>query len=182
MGGSNDLSNLLTVTIEEHAELHRKLWEEHGKDYDYIAWKALSGQISSSEAILLAIKKSTDDRLKSGTHHLLTLSKQRVEKGTHHFLDSKFQSVQGKKGSKQAIQNGNHISLKPEVCSDLNKKRIGNGTHRFLDKELQKSLVERALREGTHSSQKIHICDKCGKIGKGGAMKRYHFENCKKVL
>jgi len=49
MGGSNDLSNLVELTIEEHAEAHRKLYESHGKWQDYVAWKALSGQIDSDE-------------------------------------------------------------------------------------------------------------------------------------
>ena len=45
MGGSDDSSNLIQLTIEEHAEAHKKLWEEHGKWQDKIAWKTLSGQI-----------------------------------------------------------------------------------------------------------------------------------------
>ena len=50
MGGSNDPSNLIELTIEEHAEAHRKLWEEHNCWQDKIAWKTLSGQISIQEA------------------------------------------------------------------------------------------------------------------------------------
>ena len=46
MGGSDDSSNLIQLTIEEHAEAHKKLWDEHGKWQDKIAWKTLSGQIS----------------------------------------------------------------------------------------------------------------------------------------
>ena len=49
MGGTDDSSNLIELTIEEHAEAHRKLWEEHGKWQDYIAWQGLSGYIASKE-------------------------------------------------------------------------------------------------------------------------------------
>lgn len=49
MGGSNDPSNLIELTVEEHAEAHRKLYEEHGHWQDHIAWKALSGQIGKEE-------------------------------------------------------------------------------------------------------------------------------------
>jgi hypothetical protein len=49
MGGSDEPENLIELTIEEHAEAHRKLWEEHGKWQDFMAWKALSGQISGDE-------------------------------------------------------------------------------------------------------------------------------------
>ena len=46
MGGTDSSDNLILLTIEEHAEAHRKLWEEHGKWQDKIAWQTLSGQIS----------------------------------------------------------------------------------------------------------------------------------------
>ena len=49
-GGSNDSSNLIELTVEEHAEAHRLLWEQHGRWQDKIAWKTLSGQISIQEA------------------------------------------------------------------------------------------------------------------------------------
>lgn len=49
-GGTNDPSNLIQLTVEEHAEAHRKLWEQHGRWQDKIAWKTLSGQITIQEA------------------------------------------------------------------------------------------------------------------------------------
>jgi hypothetical protein len=49
MGGSDDPSNLIELTIEEHAEAHKTLWETHGKTEDYVAWKALSGNIDMVE-------------------------------------------------------------------------------------------------------------------------------------
>lgn len=49
-GGTDDPSNIVVLTIEEHAEAHRKLFEEYGRWQDRIAWKFLSGQINSAEA------------------------------------------------------------------------------------------------------------------------------------
>jgi hypothetical protein len=46
MGGTDSSDNLILLSIEEHAEAHRKLWEEQGKWQDKIAWQTLSGQIS----------------------------------------------------------------------------------------------------------------------------------------
>ena len=54
MGGSDDQSNLIELTVEEHAEAHRILFKEHGRWQDKIAWKMLSGQINNAEAIRLA--------------------------------------------------------------------------------------------------------------------------------
>lgn len=56
MGGTNDKDNLIELTVEEHAEAHRKLYEEHGKQQDLVAWKSLSKQIGKEE-IWLATSK-----------------------------------------------------------------------------------------------------------------------------
>lgn len=50
MGGSDDPSNLIECSIEEHANFHKELWEKHGQEWDRIAWLSLSGQINVSEA------------------------------------------------------------------------------------------------------------------------------------
>ena len=50
MGGSNDPSNLIEVSVEEHAELHLSLYLEYGHWQDWVAWNALSGQITIDEA------------------------------------------------------------------------------------------------------------------------------------
>ena len=50
MGGDDSATNLVKLTIEEHAEAHRKLYEEHGNKFDYIAYMALSNQIGHEEA------------------------------------------------------------------------------------------------------------------------------------
>ena len=49
MGGSNDPTNLLEVTVEEHAELHLALYLEHGKREDWIAFHMLAGKTTDKE-------------------------------------------------------------------------------------------------------------------------------------
>jgi hypothetical protein len=44
MGGTNDPSNLIELTVEEHAEAHRLLYEQHGKYEDLLAYRCLAGQ------------------------------------------------------------------------------------------------------------------------------------------
>ena len=68
MGGNDDPSNLIKLTIEEHAEAHRLLYEQHGNKFDYIAYMALSNQIGYEEANymkLLGPKKWTEKGLAS---------------------------------------------------------------------------------------------------------------------
>ena len=55
-GGTDDPSNLVLLTVEEHAEAHKKLWEQYGRWQDKIAWQTLSGQISIQEARLKMMK------------------------------------------------------------------------------------------------------------------------------
>lgn len=50
MGGTDDPSNLVEVTIEQHAELHLDLYLQHGQMGDWLAYHMLSGQISAQEA------------------------------------------------------------------------------------------------------------------------------------
>lgn len=49
MGGTDDPSNLVKLTVEEHALAHKQLWEKHGKNEDYLAYRCLSSQISNQE-------------------------------------------------------------------------------------------------------------------------------------
>lgn len=48
-GGTDDPSNLVRLTIEEHAEAHRILWETHGRLGDKVAWLMLSGRTEEGE-------------------------------------------------------------------------------------------------------------------------------------
>jgi len=55
MGGSDDPSNLIELTIEEHAKAHFDLWKKFGRIEDKIAWECLSGRnLSEEERIILS--------------------------------------------------------------------------------------------------------------------------------
>ena len=49
MGGTDDPSNLVELTVREHAIAHLKLFEEHGNWKDLFAYKALTGQIETDD-------------------------------------------------------------------------------------------------------------------------------------
>ena len=51
MGGSDDPSNLIELTVEEHAEAHRLLYETHGHTQDKVAWLGLAGIMPYAEII-----------------------------------------------------------------------------------------------------------------------------------
>ena len=49
MGGTDDPSNLIELTIEEHAEAHRLLYEQYGNWQDKVAWQGLLGLMSHEQ-------------------------------------------------------------------------------------------------------------------------------------
>ena len=49
----NDKSNLIELTVPEHAEAHKKLYEEYNNEYDRLAWKGLLGIIGKEEIVRL---------------------------------------------------------------------------------------------------------------------------------
>jgi hypothetical protein len=50
-GGTNDSTNLVELTVEEHAEAHKALYEQYGLLEDKLAWKGLVGLIDTAEII-----------------------------------------------------------------------------------------------------------------------------------
>ena len=49
MGGTDDPTNLVELSISEHAEAHRILYEKYGKWEDMVAWKGLAKIIPSEK-------------------------------------------------------------------------------------------------------------------------------------
>ena len=62
-GGTDDPSNLVEVSVEQHAELHLALYLEHGYVEDWVAAMALSGQISNDKARRIATASSNKNRV-----------------------------------------------------------------------------------------------------------------------
>lgn len=50
-GGTDDSSNLISLTIEEHAEAHRLLYEQHGRWQDKAAWMGLLKMVPKEQLI-----------------------------------------------------------------------------------------------------------------------------------
>lgn len=67
-GGTDDISNIIELTVEAHAEAHKVLYEAHGRWQDKAAWQALSGQITGDEARRLAVSKALKGVPKSKEH------------------------------------------------------------------------------------------------------------------
>ena len=64
MGGTNDPSNLVEVTREQHTELHFALYLEHNKIQDWVAFNMLSGQTEEEER---ARRQMVSEQMKGNT-------------------------------------------------------------------------------------------------------------------
>ena len=83
-GGTDDPSNIIELTIEEHALAHKKLYEEHGRWQDEVAYLTLSGQIGKEEAKIRAIKETnTGKKHTEESKRKMSEAKKGVKRGPH---------------------------------------------------------------------------------------------------
>ena len=122
MGGTDDPSNLIRLTVEEHAEAHRNLYEEYGKIEDLWAVQLLSNQISYEEGFQKLLVKNAKD-----THEKMK------QRGTG-LYDSHSQSKKGKKAAVVSNlgkpgNNSNEIKLSCIACRKSTSLPTFSGHH-----------------------------------------------------
>ena len=178
-GGTDDPSNLVELTVEEHADAHRILYEQHGRLQDKLAWKGLTGLIGSDEIMrqLSAQPKSEEHKRKISEAHK-GMSKPWVVGA----------NVGAKKGvlktdeHRQNISKGKLGKPNPKLIGNSNASGQRAKTEAHLD-AIKKALNTdevRAKKRATRDAKPTVICPHCGVQGKeGGNMKRFHFNNCK---
>ena len=160
IGGTDEPSNLVKLTIEEHAEAHRLLWEEHHRIQDYWAWKGLSGSATKKE-IIFGIQSQASS----------ISNKERVNNGTHNFLGTNNPSY---KLAKQGLHHFQQdVGNRPGDI--VQRKLVEDGTHYWLSEEHKKEVSQRSKV----MSKATSVCPHCGKSGQKIAMGRWHFDNCK---
>lgn len=156
MGGTDDPSNLVELTIEEHAEAHRKLYEEYGRLQDKRAWLGLTKIMSGEDIIkeILTSPKSEEHKRKISEAH---------------------------KGKPKpwliGTRNGAGNAGKPK--SEEHKRKIAEAHTGKVRGEFSEEWKQ-ALKDA-QARQPIRTCPHCGVTGKGANMTRYHFDKCKKV-
>jgi hypothetical protein len=72
MGGSDDESNLIELTVKEHAEAHLKLYEKYNKHEDLCAYYMLSGNVEKFRKVYCKLGglASYEKRKQNGIAHL----------------------------------------------------------------------------------------------------------------
>ena len=111
MGGTDDPSNLVELTVEEHALAHKKLYEQHGKKQDLLAYQMLSGQIGKDEALFEA--RSIGGKTTMSDEVKLNYKKAAIEREKRMREDGRLvernkkisEAMKGKKKSKEHLEN-----------------------------------------------------------------------------
>lgn len=123
MGGTDDPDNLVELTIEEHAEAHRLLYEQHGHWQDKVAWQGLLGLIPHEkimEEMYAARKGKGNHMYGKPCYYKMT------EEEKQQWKDNIGNAIRGRKDSdetklKKSISNkGKHKGREP-----WNKGKIG---------------------------------------------------------
>jgi len=89
MGGSDDPSNLIELTIEDHAEAHRILFEQHGKKEDFYAWQGLLGNIGKEDILkgIMGSKEMREHLSKKSKEYWNNLSEEEKIEKKNKFLE-----------------------------------------------------------------------------------------------
>lgn len=75
MGGSDDPSNLVELTREEHAQAHMKLYEQHGKKEDLGAYYLLCGQTDAAAKICSSLGGIAQGKINAENGHMARIQK-----------------------------------------------------------------------------------------------------------
>ena len=116
-GGTDDPSNIVELTIEEHAEAHRLLYEEHGCWQDKVAWLGLAGMIDHQEVIYEVLRNNALGKIPSAETRA-KMSKS--QKGRKHSEETK----------RKMSESSTFRRLSQESRAKARESRKKNGKHR----------------------------------------------------
>ena len=147
IGGTDDPNNIRSLTIEQHAEAHRLLWEQYGRWQDRAAWLLLSKHTEEGWAILTREGgRRGGATWKGKTHSVETRAKlSKIFKNTTHTDEAKAKISAGLKGHSTSDERKAKISASlkgyqhtPEACARMSASRLGRKrgpykhTHKYL--------------------------------------------------
>lgn len=146
MGGTDDPSNLIEITVEEHAEAHRILYEKHGNWQDYLAWQGLTKRISCEEVAREASRlANTGKKLSEETRRKISEAKRGKKQSPKHVENNR----KAQAGKKLTAEHKEKIAeaLKDRTLSEEHKKNVGAKMKgRIMDENWRRKMSESARR------------------------------------
>ena len=168
-GGSNDSSNIIELSIPEHAEAHRVLYEKYNKPEDKLAWQCLSGMLTKQEIIQelssMAGKKGgvIGGKKSKGTKQTEEWIKKRSTFGEDN-------GMFGKKHTKETLL---------KISENTAKRILEVGIDKWQGSINLAESVKNRTKKGLMPSQQSWVCVVCGKSGIGlSNYNRWHKIRC----
>lgn len=154
MGGSDDPSNLVELTITEHADAHRVLYERYGKIQDKIAWLMLSGKTTEAETLRIALATSAfqlfvKDPIRSESWRQKISESLRGK--THSAETKKKRSESLREAHKNNPELRERLSIAARMHADEYRDRMKNGLS-------QKMAAARKTSETWHAAVRSSEC------------------------
>jgi len=134
MGGTDDPTNLIDLTIPEHAEAHRILWETYGKIEDKWAWCGLAGLTDEAESARRELLASPEVRARISASQKRRFAnmdpaknQERIEKLKRHYDDPANRQRAGAANRGRKFTDAHREKLR-QIClgrpqTDLQKSR-----------------------------------------------------------
>lgn len=170
-GGEDIPSNITFLTVEEHADAHRILFELYGKWQDELAWKTLSGQILHKDAIKIAQQNADKSWMKTDEGRDIM---------KHAWHRSKELGTRGDVWNKGLTKNTDD---RLKISSELVKLHMSQGRLHCIG-DFVRGRKHTAEQREQNRQRKLNepskICKYCGKGFKPGMYARWHDTKCKR--
>ena len=138
MGGTDDESNLVELTIEEHARAHWELWCMHGRWEDEVAYRSLEGQMNGYDI---------QQEVRRNAQYERWTSEARAEQRERY--SGKSNPMYGKKQSekqKEAVRIANSVE-KPHISENMKKLHAEGKSYKFTSEDVRKAGLASQARK-----------------------------------
>ncbi len=142
MGGTDDPSNLIELTIEEHAEAHRILFEQHGNIRDKIAWLCLAGRGKEAEPYRIKLANDGFQKFLSDPQKS-TKWKEKIAK-----------SITGKKRTEESIKKQSETTKELYRTGQIKPPELTDERREMLKTNFEKFGCANKMADGRKNSQK----------------------------
>lgn len=146
-GGTDDPSNLVELTIEDHAIAHEVRYRMHGDDRDRVAALMIRGQISGYDAFIEMVSRPKSEEWKK--------AKSEAMKGENNPQYGKPTSQK----QKELVRVANSVP-KPHVAENMKKRHAEGKSYTFTKKDCVKAIAARRPRKWyTNGNVNKAVCD-----------------------
>lgn len=184
MGGTDDPINLIELTVEEHAEAHRLLYEQYGRAQDKRAWMGLAKIMTNEEIIneILHAPKSAEMKRKLSLARKGKSNPWALGNANASVLAGIPRSEETKKKISEANKGKPRKDLIGNTFATALKGRKKTTAHQTKINEVLNTKEVKDKISATWANRPLVTCPHCGIEGKQGHnMNRYHFNNCKRI-